>query len=140
MFLISYHIIMIDQLPDDIQNMILSNINASKKRLLNTTIRLPKSSYIDILKTTHIAGKRVVLSIMLRNNIRKLFATLDKYIPSYAHSLCNYSSMYLPYKDQCLVFAPKNQGDPYCRFCGKYKIDHRYWKMINIYFQSRHIF
>lgn len=131
---------MIDRLPDDIQNIILSNLTLSKKRLLNTTISLPEPSNTEIQKTAHVSGKRIILSIMLRNNIRKLFATLDEYIPSYTYSLCNYSSMYLPYRDQCLIFAPKDQEDTYCRFCGKYKIDHRYWKMINIYFQSRFIF
>lgn len=131
---------MIGRLPDDIQNIILSNLTLSKKRLLNTTILLPETSNIEIQKTAHVSGKRIILSVMLRNNIRKLFATLDEYVPSYTYSLCNYSSMYLPYRDQCLIFAPKNQEEPYCRFCGKYKIDHRYWKMINIYFQSRHIF
>ena len=131
---------MIDQLPDDIQNIIVSNLKMSEKRLLNTTILLPQSSHADILKMTQLSGKRIILSIMLRNHIRNLFATLDEYIPSYSYSLCNYSSVYLPYRDQCLIFAPKNQGASHCRFCGKYRIDHRYWKMINMYFQSRHIF
>lgn len=135
-----FDIIMIDQLPEDMQNVIISKLKMADKRLLNTSISLPELTSTQILKTTHISGKKIILSILLRNHIRKLFAVLDSYIPSYTYSLCNYSSLYLPYRDQCLIFSPKNQGDPYCRFCGKYKISHKYWKMINIYFQLQHIF
>ena len=131
---------MINLLPYDIQDIILSNLGSQKKRLLNTTVTLSESSNNSILNTTKISGKRITLLVLLRNYIRRLFAALDEYVPSYTYSLCNYNSSYLPYKDQCLLFAPKNQSNPSCRFCGKYKIDHKYWKMINIYFQSRLIF
>lgn len=131
---------MIDQLPEEMQDIIVKKLTMVERRRLNTAINLEAPIRNSITKATRISGKKIILAIMLRNNIRKLFATLDAYIPSYTYSLCNYSSVYLPYKDQCLLFAPKNQSRPFCRFCGKYKIDHKYWKMMNVYFQSRNIF
>ena len=131
---------MIDQLPEEMQEIIAKNLTMLEKRRLNTAAKLQPSIKRSILEMTSISGKKIILSIMLRNNIRKLFTILDAYMPSYTYSLCNYSSVYLPYKDQCLLFAPKDQSRPSCRFCGKYKIDHKYWKMMNIYFQSRNIF
>lgn len=131
---------MIDQLPEEMQGIIVKNLNTLEQRRLNTAIKLQQSIKRSILEMTSISGKKIILAVMLRNNIRKLFATLDAYMPSYTYSLCNYSSVYLPYRNECLLFAPKDQSRPFCRFCGKYKIDHKYWKMINIYFQSRNIF
>ena len=131
---------MIHYLPEEIQDIIVKNLTIAEKRRLNTAIRLDEPIRKLIATVVHVSGKKVILATMLRNNIRKLFATLDTYIPSYTYSLCNYSSAYLPYKDECLLFAPKNQSRPFCRFCGKYKIDHKYWKMMNIYFQTRNIF
>ena len=131
---------MIDYLPEEMQDIIIKKLTIVEKRRLNTAIRLQGPIRKSIVSTTHLSGKKVILAIMLRNNIRKLFTILDEYIPSYTYSLCNSSSVYLPYRDECLLFAPNNQSRPFCRFCGKYRIDHKYWKMMNIYFQSRNIF
>jgi hypothetical protein len=131
---------MITKLPEDIQGIIVNYLEPKEKRLLNSAIILPEYTSKQISDTTQISGKRIVLVFLLRKHIRQLFALLDKYIPSYTYSLCNYSSIYLPYNDQCLMFAPKNQHNLICRFCDKYRIDHKYWKMMNIYFQLRCIF
>ena len=131
---------MIDQLPEEMQDIIINKLTMAEKRRVNTATKLQSSIRRSIVTETYVSGKKIILAIMLRNSIRKLFAILDAYIPSYTYSLCNYSSVYLPYRDQCLLFAPKNQSRPFCRFCGKYKVEHKYWKMMNIYFQSRNIF
>ena len=131
---------MITSLPEDIQEIIVNYLHPGKKRLLNSSIILPEHISYPITNTVRINGRRIILAHLLKNHIKKLFTTLGAYLPSYTYSLCSYSSLYLPYNDECLMFSPKNQHNPRCRFCGKYRAHHKYWKMMNIYFQLNYIF
>ena len=128
---------MIHVLPYELQTLIYGNLNAGKRRLLATSVRLSPQIAEPIRRQVAIGGRRVVLSVLLRHRIRQLLTMLDEYLPSYTYSLCNYGSASLPYNGQCLMYSPATQVDFICRFCDENRNRHKYWKMMNLYFQMR---
>jgi hypothetical protein len=131
---------MLNNLPFELQDLITSHLSIQKKQLLNTTIKLSPISSTIISNTIKINAKRILLVFRLRSEIKHLFAMLRQHIPSYNYSLCNKNFHYLPYNNQCLFFSPIRQQNPICRFCKEYKANHKYWKMMKIFFQINHIF
>jgi len=131
---------MITNLPEEIQEAIMNHLHPGKRRLLNSSVILPEYITRQMADTIRTNAMRITLATLLKKHINKLFTTLDAYLHSYTYSLCNYGSLYLSYNDECLMFAPKHQHNPCCRFCGKYKAHHKYWKMMNVYFQLKFIF
>ena len=130
-----------NNLPDDIMRCIVEQLTHGSRRLLNTTIGLPPDLSRTIRGEVDICRRRLLLVFVMRRNIRKLFTTIEQYIPSYTYSLCNYGSAYLPYNDECLIYAPERQNAlPLCRFCGRFRTQHKYWKMMNLYFALNNVY
>ena len=128
---------MIHVLPYELQTLIYGELSPGKKRLLATSVRLPAHIEAPIRRQVVVSGRRVALAMLLRHRIRRLLVTLDEYLPSYTYSLCNYGSAFMPHNGQCLMYSPTTQTDLLCRFCDRNRNDHKYWKMMNLYFQMR---
>jgi len=128
---------MIQLLPYELQTLICGNLSAGEKRLLVTSIRLPPQIAGPIRRQVAVGGRRATLFVLLRRRVRRLLAMLDACLPSYTYSLCNYGSAFLPFNGQCLMFSPATQVDFMCRFCDENKNRHKYWKMMNLYFQMK---
>ena len=124
---------MIQEIPNDIQQQIIYFLPSTHYRQVIISNIFHNS--INVIIHEKIIDKMMKLALYTRLvfKIRILFRDISHNLINYEYFLYNYGSGFVPFNNQCLIYAPLNQGHYRCRFCHCDRFSHKYIKLMNIY-------